>query len=223
MSKYSTGCRNRSSLKIARVLVQHGVRGRSAADRAPSQVLRPADEAGEHAGLAVGRGVVERVADRAADGEELAGQVVLAPERMRVDGLDLHQRAHREPLRQLGAMRPAAAARSRCVRRAAAARRRSRARAVTVSVRRETTWRRSGLVDAAHRRVRAARGSPSAARPAGRSAASRRRAGVCCAPPRTLNSRSNVPWLFVVPGRGDVGEDEQERQVARLGADAAPR
>src|SRR5215213_6129405 len=86
-------------------VLEHRAAPRGLGPVRPHTGVVPADEAEHHAGLAVARARVEGRARRSHVGHGLARQVVVAPERRRVDRLALDERALRHPLDELCPLR----------------------------------------------------------------------------------------------------------------------
>ncbi len=168
----------------------------------------------------VRRRVVERRVDGAVRATARAVQARVAPERLVVDGGDLHQRSLRQALRELvaGGRQP------RLVVDAAGERRRDRddhplrahVEASDWTVRRRRPGRSAS--PASRSRTR----SPSCSAIFSASSCVPPSKRHICAPSRVLKLRSKVPGVLLVAGGGDVEEREQERELARLGAEDRP-
>ena len=183
------------------------VGGEALQDRLATSVVRlarplaqvvAADEREQHARAAVRRRVVERQVGGALGAHRRARQPLLAPERLAVDRLGLHQRAVRQALEQLVAVRRAAAVRSGCGAASAGGTATITRLAWTVELVGDHRHAAGGLRRSTApgcRAARAAAGAPCAAR----SAASRRGSGPAARPPRVLISRSKLPGFDSLP------------------------
>ena len=213
-----------SAPKNVRELAEHRVaalgRGRACVKLAR---LSPPTKPKITPGLPSSRRVVEGRADEPVGETAGAVEALVAPERLVVDGGDLGQRALAVALGELVALERQRRARSRSARPASAAMATITRLAVTVArsdstVHAACAWtiRRTGeLQDARACRGRAAiRSAIRCVPPAKRH---------ICAPSRVLKLRSNVPGCCSLPDGGDVEEHEQQRQLARLGAEDRAR